>query len=142
MAQHRFAVPSTHVHIWFANHLRAVCKPFSALVYTRLKKRSYFVEKTNFKLRPVHNCAVCHAVTIAFGLETAHGQIEYIEIYYDTHTNAVRLCTVCNYDTFSLRLGLLLNANGTQTRHAKTKPLFNINVLPRRSKQYLPIDIC
>ncbi len=35
-AQHRFAVPSTHTHIWFANHLRAVCEPFGTIVYTRL----------------------------------------------------------------------------------------------------------
>ncbi len=35
-AQCRFAVPSTHMRIWFANRLRAVCKPFGTLVYTRL----------------------------------------------------------------------------------------------------------
>ncbi len=37
MAQRRFAVPSTHTRIWFANCLRAVCKLFGALVYTMLK---------------------------------------------------------------------------------------------------------
>ncbi len=38
MAQRRFAVPSTHTCIWFANHLRVVCEPFGVLVYTRLYK--------------------------------------------------------------------------------------------------------
>ncbi len=36
MVQRRFAVPSTHTCIWFANRLRAICEPFGALVYTRL----------------------------------------------------------------------------------------------------------
>ncbi len=36
-AQRRFAVLSTHTRIYFANHLRAVCKPFTVLVYTRLR---------------------------------------------------------------------------------------------------------
>ncbi len=36
MAQHRFAVPSTHMHIWFENRLRVVPEPFGTLVFTRL----------------------------------------------------------------------------------------------------------
>ncbi len=36
-AQCRFAVPSIHMRIWFVNCLQAVCKPFGALIYTRLK---------------------------------------------------------------------------------------------------------
>ncbi len=36
MAQHRFAVPFTHMCIWFANCSEVVCEPFSMLVYTRL----------------------------------------------------------------------------------------------------------
>ncbi len=39
MAQHRFAVPSTHMRIWFANRLRAVRELFGELVYTRLYKQ-------------------------------------------------------------------------------------------------------
>ncbi len=36
-------------------------------------------------LRPVHTCIVCQVVTTASSLETACGQIERIEINYDTH---------------------------------------------------------
>ncbi len=34
---HRFAVWSTHLHVWFMNRSLAVCEPFDTLVYTRLK---------------------------------------------------------------------------------------------------------
>ncbi len=36
----------------------------------------------------------------------------------------------------NLKPGLHLNANKMQTRHAKTKPSFNIGVLSRRGKQH------
>ncbi len=36
MVQHRFAILSSHMRIWFANRSQAVHKPFCALVYTRL----------------------------------------------------------------------------------------------------------
>ncbi len=35
--QHRFAVPSTCTRVWFANHSRAVRKPFGSHACTRLK---------------------------------------------------------------------------------------------------------
>ncbi len=35
--------------------------------------------------------------------------------------------------------GLHLNMNGTRMQHAKTKPSFNVNMLPRRGKQQLAV---
>ncbi len=40
MVQHRFAVPSTHTHIWFTNRSQMVCEPFGMLVYTRINVSS------------------------------------------------------------------------------------------------------
>ncbi len=51
-----------------------------------------------FTLRPVHTRVVYHAVTTSRGLKTACGQIEHIEINYDTHTNADRIRSDWTFD--------------------------------------------
>ncbi len=54
-------------------------------------------EKYFTLVRTVHTCVVFHAVT------TTCRQIEHIEINYDAHTNVVRPCVVCQYDSFLKR---------------------------------------
>ncbi len=52
MVLRRFAVPSIHTRIWFANRLRAVRKPFSVLVYTRLIIPATHLQKTGISVPP------------------------------------------------------------------------------------------
>ncbi len=73
---HRYSTRRIHSTFYFA--ISVLIIPVHGEIDTTPIRTSIQV------LRPVHTCAVCHAVKITCG------QIEHIEINYDAHTNVVR----------------------------------------------------